>query len=185
VRSHGLRSHDVASARYSTLWLVSSMPACSRVARWAVISLNGMAWLVRVATTRSGERLEIVRTPEPVVVTSARHGEHGHRVGRCGGAPSSAAQPNRLRSPSISMVPFMATRCRSPGVRRFCLQAHLHGAAVCPLAHARGRTTWHDQAATIAMRMTRQAGGHDHAGIPGVWLRPLGFRSAGRWRRWP
>jgi hypothetical protein len=30
-----------------------------------------MAWLVRVATTRSDERFETVSTPEPLAVTSA------------------------------------------------------------------------------------------------------------------
>src|SRR5580698_9177883 len=92
--------------------------------------------------------------------------------------PSSACTgPNRLRSPSISILAFMATRCRSLGPRRVCPQAHLHGAAVCPEAYARGQTTRHDQAATIAVRMTRRAGGgHDLVGIPGIWLRPAGFR---------
>ena len=41
------------------------------MARWALTSLKEMAWLVRVATTRSDERFETVSTPEPLAVTSA------------------------------------------------------------------------------------------------------------------
>src|SRR5690349_12286497 len=81
--------------------------------------------------------------------------------------PSSAwVEPNRLRSPSISILAFMRRGCRSPGLRRVCPQAHLDGVAVGPQAYARRQTTRPGQAVTIAVRMARRAGGaHDHVGI--------------------
>jgi signal transduction histidine kinase len=82
------------------------------------------------------------------------------------------------------MLAFMATTCRSPGPRRVCPQAHLRRAAVGPQVYARRQTTCHDQAATIAVRMT---GGLEAAmirwGFP-VFAGAL-IGSALLLRRWP
>jgi hypothetical protein len=44
----------------------------------------------------------------------------------------------------------MGRRCRSRGARRIGPRARLRGAAVCLRAYARGQTTSHREAATIA-----------------------------------
>jgi hypothetical protein len=76
--------------------------------------------------------------------------------------PSNAcAQPNRWRSPSISIVAFMDRRCRSPGTRRICPRAHPHAATVCPQAYARRQTT------------RQSPGGYDRRKHdPAGWRRP-------------
>jgi len=75
--------------------------------------------------------------------------------------PSSACTgPNRLRSPSISILAFMGQKVPQPGARRICPGAHLHGAGVPAGMYARGLTTWPGKAVTIpAVSMTRRAGG--------------------------
>src|SRR5580704_17528407 len=48
---------------------------------------------------------------------------------------------------------------------------------ISPGAYARGQTTRHRRAVTIAVSVTRRAGGaHDHVGIPDTWLRAASFR---------
>src|SRR5579872_2610904 len=93
--------------------------------------------------------------------------------------PSSACvEPNRLCSPSISMVASMRTKMPESGGSARRPAGTFAGWRDSHQAYARGQTTRRGTAVTIAARtMTpRAGGGHDHVGRTGVYRRPAGFR---------